>query len=132
MATGKKYCTPEDVFRRLQMDSSEITSDDVNSVIADASAFIDMQCNDYGVDPEDERRRMVCIDLVASWASTAGMPAGAQSVTESVGDVSTSVSMGSGGFASAHPFWLSRAQKDLLGIRGRFGTITMVPDVRIY
>jgi hypothetical protein len=126
------YCTIDDIQRRLCTAIPASDDDDVNSSISDASSFIDIQLTNAGLVPADVSivaKRLVTIDLVCSWYTTRGIPTGATQMSETVGDVSSSVSLSSS--SSLSSFWLSTAQKAMLGIKGSFGSIRMVPGIRI-
>lgn len=126
------YCTIDDIQRRLRTAIPASDDDAVDSAIADASAFIDLQLKQAGLTPDDVSivaKRLVTIDLVCSWYTTLGIPTGATQMSETVGDVSSSVSLSSS--SSLSSFWLSTAQKAMLGIKGSFGSISMVPGIRI-
>jgi len=104
----------------------------VEAMISDASAYIDEFVQEYvASEPSDTIKKRVCADLVAAWYSTASIPAGAESISQSAGEVSQSVNFGSSGSASARsPWWLSREQKRMLGMKETWGSIQMVPDGR--
>lgn len=129
------YATFEDVEKRLNTsfpDEADQTA--ITSAIEEASAYIDAECRQAGVDPntiDDGLLKIVTVDLVASWWQTLEVPAGASSVSKTVGDVSMSVSYGSAAAAATRsPWFLSRQQRRLLGLqRPAFFTIQMVPDV---
>ena len=129
------YATLEDVEKRLNTSfSEEADQDAITNAIEEASDYIDAECRQAGVDPasiDAGLLKIVTVDLVTSWWQTLEVPAGASSVSKTVGDVSMSVSYGSAAAAATRsPWFLSRQQRRLLGLqKPTFFTIQMVPDV---
>ena len=130
----KSYAEIGDVEIRIMHAISDDKQAYVNAMIKDASAYIDEFVKEYiSTEPSDAIKKRVCVDLVAAWYSTASIPAGAESISQSAGDVSQSVNFGASGSASARsPWWLSREQKRMLGMRETWGSIQMVPDCGRY
>ena len=127
------YATVEDVEKRTGDLISEADRPRVESMIEDASAFIDFEVKSAGKDPGDldpAMARLVCTDLVSSWWQTQGVPAGATSHSQTVGDVSETISYGSSTVAAARsPWFLSASQRRLLGLTSyTLRTVQMVPD----
>lgn len=129
------YATYQDVGKRLNTVFTDETDQDmITSAIEEASAYIDAECRQAGVDPstiDSGLLKIVAVDLVASWWQTLDVPAGATSVSKTVGDVSMSVSYNSTAQQSSRsPWFLSRQQRRLLGLsKPSFFTIQMVPDL---
>ena len=134
MAYGeqKYYADISDIETRIMHAISDDKMRYVEAMISDASAYIDEFVQEYvASEPSDTIKKRVCADLVAAWYSTASIPAGAESISQSAGEVSQSVNFGSSGSASARsPWWLSREQKRMLGMKETWGSIQMVPDGR--
>lgn len=128
----KSYADVSDIETRIMHAISDDKIDYVKAMIADASSYIDEFVSEYvSSEPSDTVKKRVCVDLVSAWYSTSSIPSGAESISQSVGNVSQSVNFGSSGVASARsPWWLSREQKRMLGMRETWGTIQMVPDGR--
>lgn len=127
------YATVDDVEARTGDLIAEADRPRVEKMIEDASAFIDFEVRSAGKDPaalDLEMARLVCTDLVASWWQTQGVPAGATSHSQTVGDVSETISYGSSTVAAARsPWFLSSAQRRLLGLASyTLRTVQMVPD----
>lgn len=127
------YATTEDVEARTGDLISDQDRPRVEKMIGDASAFIDFEVRSAGKDPESldpAMARLVCTDLVSSWWQTQGVPAGATSHSQTVGDVSETISYGSSTVAAARsPWFLSAAQRRLLGLASyALRTVQMVPD----
>lgn len=127
------YATIEDIEARTGDLISDQDRPRVEKMIDDASAFIDFEVKQAGKDPAQldlEMARLVCTDLVASWWQTQGVPAGATSHSQTVGDVSETISYGSSTVAAARsPWFLSAAQRRLLGLASyQLRTVQMVPD----
>lgn len=128
------YCEYTDVETRV---GDTVDQDTVDKMISLASDYLDLEIKKAGVDPasvDPIALKIVCIDLVSSWWQTRDIPAGATSISQSVGDVSQSVTYGSSGSAIARsPLWLTTSQRRLLGIlSSQIRTIQMVPDIRIW
>ena len=129
------YATLEDIEKRLNTsfpDEADQTA--ITNAIEEASAYIDAECRQAGVEPstiDAGLLKIVTVDLVTSWWQTLEVPAGASSVSKTVGDVSMSVSYGSAAAAATRsPWFLSRQQRRLLGLqKAVFFTIQMVPDI---
>ena len=127
------YATVDDIEART---GDLITDQDrprVEKMLEDASAFIDFEVRAAGKDPaavDTAMARLVCTDLVSSWWQTQGVPAGATSHSQTVGDVSETISFGSSAVASARsPWFLSSSQRRLLGLASyQLRTVQMVPD----
>ena len=130
----KSYADVADVEIRIMHAISDDKKEYVNAMILDASAYIDEFILQYSLSEQsDAIKKRVCVDLVSSWYSTASIPAGAESISQSAGNVSQSVNFGSSGASSARsPWWLSREQKRMLGMRETWGSIQMVPDCGRY
>lgn len=127
------YATIEDVEARTGDLISDQDRPRVEKMIADASSFIDFEVKSAGKDPASldiGMARLVCTDLVSSWWQTQGVPAGATSHSQTVGDVSETISYGSSTVAAARsPWFLSSSQRRLLGIASyTLRTVQMVPD----
>lgn len=127
------YATIEDIEARTGDLISDQDRPRVEKMIEDASAFIDFEVKQAGKDPAQldiEMARLVCTDLVSSWWQTQGVPAGATSHSQTVGDVSETISYGSSTVAAARsPWFLSSAQRRLLGLASyALRTVQMVPD----
>lgn len=127
------YSTVEDVEARTGDLISDADRPRVEKMIADASAFIDFEVKASGKDPDGIDKamaRLVCTDLVSSWWQTQGVPAGATSHSQTVGDVSETISFGGSAVASARsPWFLSSSQRRLLGLASyQLRTVQMVPD----
>ena len=127
------YATIEDIEARTGDLISDQDSTRVEKMIADASAFIDFEVRAAWKDPaeiDQSMARLVCTDLVSSWWQTQGVPAGATSHSQTVGDVSETISYGSNTVSAARsPWFLSSAQRRLLGLASyTFRTVQMVPD----
>ena len=106
----------------------------VESMLADASAYIDFELKQAGHDPTDldtAMARLVCTALVVGWWQTQGIPAGATSHSQTVGDVSETVSYGSSTVAAGRsPWFLTSHQRRLLGLSSyTLRTVQMVPDL---
>lgn len=128
------YATVEDVEARTGDLIGEADRPRVEKMIEDASAFIDFEVKAAGKDPaeiDQSMARLVCTDLVSSWWQTQGVPAGATSHSQTVGDVSETISYGSSTVAAARsPWFLSAAQRRLLGLTSyTLRTVQMVPDL---
>lgn len=129
------YATFEDVEKRLNTTfAGEADQAAITNAIEEASDYIGAECRQAGVDPsaiDTGLLKIVTVDLVTSWWQTLEVPAGASSVSKTVGDVSMSVSYGSAAAAATRsPWFLSRQQRRLLGLqKPAFFTIQMVPDV---
>lgn len=128
----KSYADVSDIETRIMHAISDDKKIYVNAMILDASAYIDEFLSEYQIsEPSDAIKKRVCVDLVSAWYSTASIPAGAESISQSAGNVSQSVNFGASGSASVRsPWWLSREQKRMLGMRETWGSIQMVPDGR--
>ena len=127
------YATIEDVEARTGDLISDADKPRVEKMLADASSFIDFEIRAAGKDPDEidqSMARLVCTDLVASWWQTQGVPAGATSHSQTVGDVSETISYGSSTVSAARsPWFLSSSQRRLLGLASyTLRTIQMVPD----
>ena len=127
------YASIEDVESRTGDLISDQDRPRVEKMIADASAFIDFEVKAAGKDPveiDKAMARLVCTDLVSSWWQTQGVPAGATSHSQTVGDVSETISYGSSTVAAARsPWFLSSSQRRLLGLASyTLRTVQMVPD----
>ena len=127
------YATIEDVEARTGDLISDADKPRVEKMLADASAFIDFEVKAAGKDPaalDLAMARLVCTDLVSSWWQTQGVPAGATSHSQTVGDVSETIAYGSSTVAAARsPWFLSSAQRRLLGLASyTLRTVQMVPD----
>lgn len=129
------YATFEDVEKRLNTTlAGEADQAAITNAIEEASDYIAAECRQAGVDPstiDTGLLKIITVDLVTSWWQTLEVPAGASSVSKTVGDVSMSVSYGSAAAAATRsPWFLSRQQRRLLGLqKPAFFTIQMVPDV---
>ena len=130
----KSYATVSDIESRIMHAISDNKKSYVNAMILDASSYIDEFLSEYEISAtSDAIKKRVCVDLVASWYSTASIPAGAESISQSAGNVSQNVNFGSSGAASARSPWsFSREQKRMLGMRETWGSIQMVPDCGRY
>lgn len=127
------YATIEDVESRTGDLISETDKTRVTKMLEDASSFIDFEVRAAGKDPAEidtAMARLVCTDLVSSWWQTQGVPAGATSHSQTVGDVSETISYGSSTVAAARsPWFLSSSQRRLLGLASyTLRTVQMVPD----
>lgn len=127
------YATIDDVEARTGDLIAEADRPRVEKMLADASSFIDFEVRQAGKDPAEldpSMARLVCTDLVSSWWQTQGVPAGATSHSQTVGDVSETISYGSSTVAAARsPWFLSSAQRRLLGLASyTLRTVQMVPD----
>ena len=127
------YATIDDIEARTGDLISDADRPRVERMIEDASSFIDFEVKAAGKDPEridKAMARLVCTDLVSSWWQTQGVPAGATSHSQTVGDVSETISFGSSAVASARsPWFLSSSQRRLLGLASyTLRTVQMVPD----
>ena len=127
------YATPDDLITRMGGSLSTEDRTRVTAMAEDFSAFMDDTMSDHDVDPESVSqnvKKQICVDLLVSWWSLQGVPAGAASMSQTVGDVSESVSYGAAASAQTRsPFWLSASQKARLGIKQRISSMIMVPDV---
>lgn len=127
----KSYADISDIETRIMHAISDDKTSYVEAMISDASAYIDEFVQEYvASDPSDTIKKRVCVDLVASWYSTASIPAGAESISQSAGNVSQSVNFGQGAASAKSPWWLSREQKRMLGMRETWGSIQMIPEGR--
>ena len=127
------YATVEDIESRTGDLISDQDRPRVEKMIEDASSFIDFEVKAAGKDTESIDKamaRLVCADLVSSWWQTQGVPAGATSHSQTVGDVSETISYGSSTVAAARsPWFLSSSQRRLLGLASyTLRTVQMVPD----
>ena len=127
------YATIEDVENRTGDLISDQDRPRVTKMLEDASSFIDFEVRSAGKDTsqlDPAMARLVCTDLVSSWWQTQGVPAGATSHSQTVGDVSETISYGSSAVAAARsPWFLSAAQRRLLGLASyTLRTVQMVPD----
>lgn len=127
------YATPDDLITRMGCTLSTEDRRRVTAMAEDFSSFIDDTMHDHDVDPESVSqnvKKQICVDLLVSWWSLQGVPAGAASMSQTVGDVSESVSYGAAASAQTRsPFWLSASQKARLGIKQKISSMIMVPDV---
>jgi len=133
--TAAAYATYQDVERRLNTALTEESDQQaVTAALEEVSLYIDAEARQAGVDPstiDSGLLKIVSVDLISSWWQTLDTPAGAASVSKTVGDVSMSVSYGSGAqAASRSPWFLSRQQRRLLGLaKPGFFSIQMVSDL---
>lgn len=127
------YATADDLITRMGCTLSSSDRTRVTAMAEDFSAFMDDTMSDHDIDPESVSqnvKKQICVDLLVSWWSLQGVPAGAASMSQTVGDVSESVSYGAAASAQTRsPFWLSASQKARLGIKQRISSMIMVPDV---
>lgn len=127
------YATIEDIEARTGDLISDADHPRAEKMIEDASLFIDFEVRSAGKDTaqlDPAMARLVCTDLVSSWWQTQGVPAGATSHSQTVGDVSETISYGSSTVAAARsPWFLSSSQRRLLGLASyTLRTVQMVPD----
>lgn len=127
------YATPDDLITRMGGSLSTEDRRRVTAMAEDFSAFMDDTMSDHDINPDSVSqnvKKQICVDLLVSWWSLQGVPAGAASMSQTVGDVSESVSYGSVASAQTRsPFWLSASQKARLGIKQRISSMIMVPDI---
>lgn len=127
------YATPDDLITRMGCTLSSEDRTRVTAMAEDFSAFMDDTMSDHDINPDSVSqnvKKQICVDLLVSWWSLQGVPAGAASMSQTVGDVSESVSYGSAASAQTRsPFWLSASQKARLGIKQRISSMIMVPDI---
>lgn len=127
------YATADDLITRMGGSLSTEDRRRVTAMADDFSAFMDDTMSDHDIDPDSVSqnvKKQVCVDLLVSWWSLQGVPAGAASMSQTVGDVSESVSYGASASAQTRsPFWLSASQKARLGIKQKISSMIMVPDV---
>lgn len=129
----KTYATIQDVENRLMHTIPYDMVTYVNSMIQDASEFISEFVDEFNLTPSDAALKRVCVDEIVSWYSTASIPTGAESISQSADNVSQTVSFGTSGSASMKsPWWLSREQKRQLGLREVWGSITMTNEGGYY
>ena len=126
------YATADDLIIRMGCTLSSEDRTRGRAMADDFSAFMDDTMSDHDINPDSVSqnvKRQVCVDLLVSWWSLQGVPAGAASMSQTVGDVSESVSYGAAASAQTRsPFWLSASQKARLGIKQRISSMIMVPD----
>ena len=129
----KAYATIQDVEKRLMHTIPDDMVQYVSSMIQDASEFISEFVDEFDLTPSAAALRRVCVDEIISWYSTASIPTGAESISQSADNVSQTVSFGTSGTSSMRsPWWLSREQKRQLGLREVWGSITMTNGGKYY
>ena len=135
MADDTAYATISDIELRTGLDISEEQEPRVQRMLDDATIFIKHEITDAGSDPstiDSDILRIVTTDLVSSWFVSQDIPLGASSISETVGDVSSSVSFSTAAASQTETlFHLNGYQQRLLGItNSQIRTIRMVPDLR--
>lgn len=129
----KSYATIQDVEIRLMHAIPDDMITYVSNMIQDASEFISEFVDEFDLNPSDTTLKRVCVDEIVSWYSTASIPTGAESISQSADNVSQTVSFGTSGTSSMRsPWWLSREQKRQLGLREIWGSITMTNGGKYY
>lgn len=74
------YATPDDLITRMGGSLSTEDRARVTAMAEDFSSFMDDTMSDHDVDPESVSqnvKKQVCVDLLVSWWSLQGVPAGA-------------------------------------------------------
>lgn len=108
------FATVDDIELRWHT-LSDTERQTAEALIADASAAMLAQCPECGTRATESARRAVCCALVIQrMQSVEAM--GVTQVSQTVGPVTESMSYGSGGSGD---FWLSSAQRALLGYARR-------------
>ena len=127
------YATADDLITRMGCTLSSADRTRVTAMAEDFSSFMDDTMSDHDIDPDSVSKtvkKQGCVELLVSWWALQGVPAGAASMSQTVGDVSESVSYGAAASAQTRsPFWLSASQKARLGIKQKISSMIMVPDI---
>lgn len=122
------YCDVSDIENRLLTAIADGDTPAVLAAITEASTYLDAMIARYAINkPSDDILKMLCTDLVSSWYSRSATPANAASQSQTVGDVSQSITYNSTSGAQS-PWWLSRYQLGLLGVKATFGSIRMIRE----
>lgn len=135
MAETTAYATISDIELRTGLEVTEEQEPRVQRMLDDASIFIKHEVTEAGLDTatvDADILRIVTTDLVSSWFVSQDIPLGASSISETVGDVSSSVSFSTAAASQTDSlFHLNGYQQRLLGItNSQIRTIRIVPDLR--
>lgn len=120
------YATTSDVQARMLRTLSEDEQQMCSVLLDDAAALIDS----YGTSATDEAKKIVSCRMVARVlgdGQTSGIPMGSTQGSMSALGYSQSWTMGSGG--ATGDLYLSKSDRQLLGILGKIGSYSPVEEL---